>query len=243
MISYLIATNKDPEILKGTFESIEALSPHDYEIVICTPHLRPSWMTDPKIKVIIDEINDGSTYAMNLGSTHCSGEWIVIGTDEHKIVYNVNHFLEVVNSPQVQSLDYQVFNMGNLWIDNLNKQIVSYPPIDISNIPDNIRGYQYPVIMFPAISRKTVNTKFGGYVFNPHLIHHFVDHWLGIYVSINSPSHNFSLTGNNPVWNQFISTTPNPKWDNHDANIFCSLASKIIQNKQSVNYISNPYGI
>jgi hypothetical protein len=245
MISYVIASNKEPEILKPTFESISGLAQHHYEIVICAPYAKPEWVTDPRIKYVFDEINDGSTYGMNMAARHARGEWLLVGTDEHLVSYNVNNFLDVINSPQIQNQEFQVINMGGLWVDNLRKQIVSFPPVDCTNIPPDVQGYQYPVVFFPAVSRKTIDTKFDGELFNPHLIHHYVDHWMGFYVSFHEPNHDFGfrrhtyLSHTNTAWNSFRSTWPSQKWDNHDANKFCNLAAIMIQKQNKVGYTSN----
>ena len=238
MLSYLIPTDKEPEILVPTFASIGALAPHDYEIVICAPYDRPAWMTDPKVKFIVDDKHAGSTYAMNLGASHCSGEWILVGTDEHVAVFDVNRFLDTIHSEPMQSLEYQVMNLGSPWNATLHHQIATYGPVDTTNIPPDVQGSVYPCITFPAVSRKTIVTKFNGYLFNPNLIHHFVDHWLGFYVSRKSPGYNFNLAGDSYAWRPFRSTWPQTKWDNHDANIFCNLAARLVQN-QPVDYTSN----
>jgi hypothetical protein len=245
MISYCLATNKEPEILLPTLESISQLDSHEHEIVVCAPYPKPDWIKGSNITFVLDEINDGSTHAMNLSVKHSRGDWVVIGTDEHKINYNVNGFLKVIHSPEMERLEYQVVNMGSMWSDTINKQIVSFPPIDCRNIPTSIQNHSYPVVCLPSVSRKTIETKFDGLFFNPHLIHHFVDHWMGFYVSRKQPNYNFDLGRDlyippcQSAWMPFKSTWPSKKWDNHDANKFCNLAAIVIQNQKELSYTSD----
>jgi hypothetical protein len=238
MLSYLIATNKSFDILQPTLESIQRLPEHAHEIVVCAPeHLIPP-LHIPNVKFIVDDRNDGSTYAFNLGASHCAGDWIVVGTDEHTVRFDVLQFLNVIESPEMEKQDFQVINLGSPWTDTVIKQILSFPPIDSTDIPAHIQSHGYPVITFPAVSRKTINTQFNGMLFNPNLLHHFVDHWIGCYVSAKQPNGNFHPMGGVNAWGPFRSTMPNPKWDNHDANVFCHLASKLLKG-EPCRYIDN----
>jgi hypothetical protein len=240
MISYLIASNKPFDILRPTLESIHQLTPHKFEIVVCAPEQMRSEWKDFSGKLVVDEKNDGSTHAFNLGASHCSGEWIVVGTDEHLLTYDVSCFLSIINSSEMKTQDYQIINLGSPWNDTLHKQIISFPPINTTNIPENIQHRGYPVITFPAVSRKTIETQFNGMLFNPYLLHHFVDHWIGCFVSAKQPNVNLHAMGNAYAWRPFRSTIPSSKWDNHDANVFCNLAAKLLQG-HPCQYTDNPF--
>ncbi len=233
MISYLIASYR-PDAVKGTIKSIEALPPHDHEIVIVTPYPEENY---DNVRFIIDERRCGSTYAFNKGSAYCKGDWVIVGIDDHTISYDVNQFLKVVEGEYVQSFQYQVLNLGSPWTDCLARNIAGHGVKLGPDIPPEILNYRWPVITFPAISKKTIVTQFDGQIFNPNIRHHFVDHWIGLYVSVRQPGYNFNLCGNGSAWNQhWPGENCDRSHDDHDADIFCKLAARFIANPNAYGY-------
>lgn len=231
MISYLIASYR-PDGVKGTVASIEALPPHDYEIVIVTPY--PESNHD-NVRYILDERVGGSTYAFNQGAPLCRGDWIVVGIDDHVIRYNPYQFLELIDSEYIKGLEYQVINLGSPWRDCLDRNLRGYG-IEL-DIPIHVRHDGWPVITFPSVSKKTIVEKFEGYLFNPYMEHHFVDHWMGLYVSKRQPNYDFQLMGHHSAWTQHLAGDNCDRTrDATDSIIFCKSAARFIQDPDKYGY-------
>lgn len=219
--------------MKVTIKSIQSLPPHPHEIVIVTPYPDKDY---DNVRFLPDLKRDGSTSAFNYGAMRCYGDWIVIGIDDHVINYDVDTFHKVIYHPEVQALDYQVINLGSPWTDCLDRNIKGYG-IDIGPVPPPVMGFRWPVITFPAVSKKTIITKFDGHIFNPNIMHHFVDHWIGLYVHMRQPDHRFNLCGNHPAWTQhWPGDNCDRSRDDTDSVIFCKLAARFIQNPNAYGY-------
>lgn len=232
MISYLIASCR-PDAVKVSIQSIRNLPPHDHEVVIVTPFPEPNY---ENVRFIQDKNRDGSTSAFNTGALLSYGDWVIIGIDDHVINYDVNQFLQVTNNPQMKTFEYQVINLGSPWTDCLDRNIKGYK-IDIGNVSTDVLQYRWPVITFPAVSKNTILTKFNGYIFNPNIKHHFVDHWIGLYVNQRQPNYNFNLCGNHPAWTQhWPGDNCDRSRDDTDSVIFCKLAARFIQNPNAYGY-------
>jgi glycosyltransferase involved in cell wall biosynthesis len=248
MISYLLATNRDLNIATECLRSIEALAPHEHEIIICAPqHIidQVEELTDPAIKFIVDDINDGSTYAFNKGFEHCSGEWIITAIDDNVLSVDINRLLFLLSQPEVQQAEYQVYNLGGQWYDTMrrNHNNEGLPgAIWSSNwtvgVTDETFDYSYPVISLPVMSRRTVLEKFGGMYFNPMLIHHYVDHWLGAYVHKKVPHHNPNIYSPQSCWTQQWHGEGNciRKYDEGDGATYVRLLKHLIQEDPNCRY-------
>ncbi len=232
MISYVIASYR-PDAVKGTLQSIHALPIHEHEIIVCTPYPEKNYNN---VRFILDDKKNGSTYAFNKGVSHSNGDWVVVGIDDHAINYDVYKFLDIIQMPQMNTFEYQVINLGSPWTDCIARNASGYK-IDMKNTPDAVMHYRWPVITFPAVSRKTIVNKFNGHLFHPDLLHHFVDHWMGLYVSKFQPTYNFNLMGNSPAWVQhWPGDNCDRSQDATDSNIFCNLAAKFIQTSTTFGY-------
>lgn len=231
MISYLIASYR-PDALKGTLESIAALPSHNHEVVVCTPYPEPN---RGNVRFVLDDRKCGSTYAFNKGASYCLGEWIVVGIDDHKVQYDVNDFIEKTSGEYMRSLEYQVINLGSPWTDCLDRNVRGHG-VKI-NLSPEVAGFRWPVITFPAVSKKTIQTKFDGQIFNPNIQHHFVDHWIGLYVAVKQPGYNFNICGNHPAWTQhWPGENCDRTHDDSDSDIFCRLAARFIANPNAYGY-------
>jgi hypothetical protein len=227
MISYLIASFR-PEALEATLKSIKALPPHAHEIVVCTPTPK-QYEGHQYTTFIMDDKLCGSTYAFNKGVKHCNGDWIVIGIDDHVINYDVYSFLDLIHRPDISNLEYQVINLGSPWTDCLSRNVSGYRiTLDAS---EEVLNARWPVITFPAVSKKTIHTKFDGHIFHPDLLHHFVDHWMGLFVSRRQPNYDFNQAGQHAVWNAHLpGDNCDRSRDDVDSVMFCKLAARYIQN-------------
>lgn len=231
MISYLIASFR-PEPVKATLKSIENLAPHDHEVVVVTPAPEPDYNN---VRFIMDDKLCGSTYAFNKGVKHCKGDWIVVGIDDHVINYNPKEFEKVIYGPGIAALEYQVINLGSPWKDCIARNAKGHGVIDMGGTPPEVMGHPWPVITFPAVSMKTIKEKFNGHLFHPDLMHHFVDHWIGLYVSLkmatNQPYYDFNLFGNHAAWTAHLpGDNCDRTRDDIDSKTFCHLAARFIQN-------------
>lgn len=248
MISYLLATNRDVSISSECIKSIESLAPHDHEIIICAPqHIisQASQLPYPSISWIPDEINHGSTYAFNKGYKYCRGDWIITTTDDLVINIDINRLIFLLNTPEVQQSEYQVYNLGGQWFDSIGRnQSTEGTPGSLwsskwtEGITQETFNYQYPVISFPLMSRKTVEEKFGGIYFNPCLIHHYVDHWLGAYLYKRVPQHNPNIYSPHACWTQYWTGEGNciRKYDTSDGPTYVRLLKHLIQENPSCAY-------
>ncbi len=231
-LSYVIASMR-PEAVAVCIESIERLPTHDHEVVIVTPHVQPDF---GNVRFLLDDKFGGSTYAMNKGAQESVGDWILIGTDDHVINYDVYRFLDLIRHPQIEALDYQIINMGAPWTDCLIRNAQGYR-IDMGNVPPAVLQERWPVATFPAASRKTIETKLNGHIFHPDLVHHFVDHFLGLYVSRKQPNVGLAQFSGNTAWTAHVPGDHcDRSRDNLDSVMFCKLAAQFIQNPSAYNY-------
>lgn len=232
MLSYVIASMR-PEAVKVAIDSIERLPLHDHEVVVVTPFPEPDV---GRVRYIKDEKFGGSTYAVNKGVSLSRGDWILIGTDDHVVNYDVYRFLDLIRQPHIQELEYQVINMGAPWTDCLSRNLNGYG-IDIGPAYSSVVNERWPVITFPAVSKKTIVTKLDGHIFHPALVHHFVDHWMGIYVSRRQPNYNFNQFGNNTAWTlHFAGDNCDRSRDDIDSVMFCNLAANFLRTPTVYGY-------
>lgn len=235
MLSYIIASFR-PDAVRETLKSIRRLAKHDHEIIVCTPY--PDTDFD-NVRFILDDKKCGSTYAFNKAASVSNGEWVVVGIDDHVINIDINALLDITQHPAIAEMEYQVINLGSPWTDCLNRNIAGYG-IDIGTISIDVLNARWPVITFPAVSRKTILEKFDGYIFNPHLQHHFVDHWIGLYVS-RKQSDTCIPHANHNSWTAHVSGDYcDRSRDNTDSVMFCKLAARFLQNPTIYGY-TTPY--
>lgn len=232
MISYVVASIR-PEAIRVCIESIRQLPPHDEEILVVTPYPETDF---ENVRYILDDQFGGSTYAVNKGVQNARGDWVAVGTDDHVIGYDVNAFLARIGTPEVQNAEYQVINLGAPWGDNLRRNVNGYG-IDLG--PDatpEILDAGWPVLTFPAVSKKTINEKLDGCIFHPDLVHHFVDHYLGLFVSRRQANFNFNFFPRGSAWNPHIHGACDQSRDHLDSVMFCKLAAKYIKDPLSGKY-------
>ena len=232
MISYLIASFR-PNAVEGTLKSIAALPKHAHEVVVVTLHPKPDY---GDVRFILDDKLCGSTYAFNKGTTFCNGEWVVIGIDDHVINYDVYKFLDVIHRPDIESLEYQVINLGSPWTDCIDRNARGYG-ITLDGVTSQTMGHRWPVITFPAVSKKTIVEKFDNHIFHPEVLHHFVDHWIGLFVSMKQPGYDFNQNGPHAAWTQhWPGDNCDRTRDDIDSVRFCKLAARFIANPEAYGY-------
>lgn len=232
MLSYVIASMR-PDAVKVSLESIAKLPQHEHEVVIVTPHVEPSY---GNVRFIIDDKFGGSTYAVNKGVQESVGDWILIGTDDHVVNYDVYRFLDLIQQPHIKELEYQVINMGSPWTDCLARNAHGYG-IDMGNVFPSVLNERWPVATFPAASKKTIVEKLNGHIFHPDLVHHFVDHFLGLYISRKQPNYDMNQFGPHTAWTAHVPGDHcDRSRDDIDSVMFCKLAAQFIQNPNAYNY-------
>jgi hypothetical protein len=232
MISYVIASYR-PDAVEGTLKSIAALPPHPHEVVVCTPHPKADY---GKVRFILDDKLIGSTYAFNKGVKEARGNWIVVGIDDHAINYNVYEFMKLIYGQGMNEMEYQVVNLGSPWTDCISRNAAGYG-INMGNTSPEVLGSRWSVVTFPAVSVKTIKEKFDGHLFHPDLLHHFVDHWMGLYVSRKQLHYDFNQFGPHAAWNQhWPGDNCDRTRDDTDSRIFCNLAARFIQNPDAYGY-------
>jgi hypothetical protein len=248
MISYLISTIRNFDVTEKCINSIESLSEHDHEIIICAPQRILDTYPSPKkpyIKYVVDNKENGSTYGFNLGSKHCKGDWILVGVDDNIISIDIKKLIEILNSPNIKNAKYQVYNLGGKWYDTIYRNHSNFGIQDaywdlkwIRNCDTSTLNFKYPVVSFPLVSKKTIEEKFNGYLFNEHLVHHYVDHWLGIFVYINDPTHNFNIYSDDSCWAQHWNGYNNciHTYDYKDGELYVKLLTHILQNDKNCQY-------
>jgi len=231
MISYLIASVR-PDAVKETLKSIHRLPKHDHEIVVCTPYPDADY---DNVRFVLDDKRGGSTYAFNKGAKVCNGDWILVGIDDHVINIDINAVLSVFQHPDILSREYQVINLGSPWTDCLSRNVAGYG-IDIGPVSPNVLNARWPVVTFPAVSKKTIAEKFDGHIFNPHLLHHFVDHWIGLYVSRKQPDKVIPCA-NTVAWTAHVPGDHcDRSRDDIDSVTYCKLAARFLQNPDAYGY-------
>lgn len=232
MLSYVIASMR-PEAVKVSLESIARLPEHEHETVIVTPYAESDY---ENVRFIHDDKFGGSTYAVNKGVQESRGEWVLIGTDDHVINYDVHRFLNLIKHPYIEALEYQVINMGSPWSDCLARNANGYG-INMDGVSPDTMNARWPVVTFPAASKKTIVEKLNGHIFHPDLVHHFVDHFLGLYISRKQPIYDINQFGPHSIWSSHLAgDNCDRSRDDIDSKMFCKLAAQFIQNPDKYSY-------
>ena len=195
MISYLLATKHDIFDSWDTIQSILSLPEHDYEIVICCPKdkiIPPQYIyRHLNFKWVVDDVCTGSAHAFNQAYFNSYGNYIATIIDDIILPNNFLDILDFMKSDFMQKKKYKIsnimwdcgpglYNYGHDDVpDGVNKwPINEHHPVDVNKCP-------YSVIPLPFFERSTIENKLDGHLFHPAFKNHFIDHWLGFYVSKN----------------------------------------------------------
>ena len=240
MISYLIATKHDISLSYDTIDSILSLPNHDNEIIICCPdHVMRD---DTRFKWVLDDKCTGSPYAFNKAYQHSHGDYVSIIIDD---VLLPSNFLDILDFMKSDFMSHKKFKVSNILWDGGP----GLPTFGHDDVPDGdekgnwpignwtsvaIEKGPYSVIPLPFFEKKTVENLLSGYVFHPSFRNHFIDHWLGFYLSNNEdfepnkwrcPSIKYTMSSNRKP-----TVTIN---DIYDRNILRILTNTFIQNETS----------
>ena len=191
MISYLLATKHDIRYSLDTIDSILTLPQHDFEIIICSPHEIKT--EDARLLWVKDDKCTGSPYAFNKAYQHSSGKYIAIIIDDVILPQNLLDILDFMESDFMSKKKFKVSNI--LWDGG-----PGLPTFGHDEVPDgspkgdwpvdkftsvDVKKCPYSVIPLPVLSRDTIETYLSGHIFHPSFKNHFIDHWLGFYLSKN----------------------------------------------------------
>lgn len=194
-ISYLLATNRSLNLSSETIQSILTLPEHDFELVICAPEsvLNSANISHPNIKFSEDDKCTGSAYGFNKAYWDSTGEYLSTISDDVVFPSNFLDILDFIETDFFKNKKFKISNTmwdggpgyspsghpdledslpGNTW------PIDKYHPVDIKHCP-------YSVIPGPFLSRDTVENQLDNHIFHPDFAHHYIDHWLGFFVSKN----------------------------------------------------------
>jgi len=238
MISYLLATKHNIRYSLDTIDSILSLPNHDKEIIICGPE--EVLEDDNRFRWVLDDKCTGSPYAFNKAYWASQGDYIATVVDDIILPSNFLDMLDFMNSDFMRQKKFKMSNTmwdGGPGLFNYGHDDV----VDGENMwtidkchPVNINKCPYNVIPLPFFKRDTIKTYLSNHLFHPSFKNHFIDHWLGFYVSKNEtyapqkwrcPSIRYSMSQNKKPT---ITTD-----DNHDSHILRCLTDTFIRNETS----------
>ena len=208
MVSFIFATNRPwDQFGSKIVESIRSVEKAQHEIVVCATYRMPDY---ENVRFVLDEKNDGSTSAVNAAAEKSVGDWVLLTCDDHYL--NPSFSSKLLRSDK----EMKVINLGIKWSDCVcvGGQV-----------------YTYPVIPFPAIHRDTLK-KLGGF-FNPAMRHHFVGHWLGLWLLANGHQCDFNALGEFPMWH----CTPNAYSECGRDDLDRSEFERLVPKAKGANYI------
>jgi glycosyltransferase involved in cell wall biosynthesis len=192
MISYLIATKRGPDEILDCLSSIHSLPEHDYEVIVCSPQTDNviSLHGNHNILYVGDYEISGSVHAFHKAYSFARGDYICLLIEDIALPPDFLNILDWMNSDFMKKKTFKVVNLGwdggpGLYTyghDDLVDGTSFWRPETIS-IRDDIKPYS--VVPLPFFERKTIDEKLGGFIFNPAFRHHYVDHWLGLFLSKN----------------------------------------------------------
>jgi hypothetical protein len=219
-ISYLLASNKNPEHVKNVIDNIYNLPKHDFEVIVCTK----GNYQDDRALCLEDDEGTSSVHAFNKAYRYSDGDIIIICVDDHKIPDNILELPDFFMSDKIQQLKFKVANLthnmggpGKLYfLKEEQKQMNTvwwglhqvFPP-EVKNIRP------YNVFHFPAILRETIETYMDGVIFNESFIHHYCDSWLGFYEEKINGYRECRDLGPNNIWFRVINKVNLSKVSNH----------------------------
>lgn len=248
MLTYLMATKRDLNVGFECLRSIKSLPPHDHEVIICAPqHVvdQVEELPDSTIKLVVDEREGGSTYAFNKAYKHSSGDWVTVAVDDNVIKIDILRLLGLLDTPEIKLAEYQIYNLGGGWFDHMRRAHNNeglpnaiWSSKWTTGVTDETFDYNYPVISFPLVSRKTIEEKLGGIFFNESLKHHYVDHWIGAWLHKRAPYHNPNIYSSHACWHHNWEGENNcdRTYDMQDGETYVKLMKHLIQIDPGCSY-------
>lgn len=173
-ISYIITTIRQPEMAAKTIKSIEALGPHDYEILVTSPNRigHADLMHNGRTRIILDYESVGSVASNNATIHWAQGEWLAFLPDDFKLQnLDINAFQAFLDGPEMQKKTFKMFSYHTYSAHKITGEYQT-------PIPE-----PYQVLHFPIVARETIDNKLDGVIFNHRFGHHYCDHYLGWYAS------------------------------------------------------------
>lgn len=241
MISYLLVTKHDVALSWDTIESIFLLPEHDREIIICCP---PNKIRDDDRFVWVPDTKcTGSPNAFNTAYKQSHGNYIATMIDDIILPHNYLDILDFMKSDFMKQKKFKISN--TMWDggpglltyghDDVKDgepkglwPIDKWHPIDVAQCP-------YSVLPLPFLERSTIEQHLSNKIFHPAFKNHFIDHWLGFYLSKNEtykphswrcPSIRYEMSKNTRKGTEITN-------DDYDINILSCLAQTFVKDETS----------
>jgi glycosyltransferase involved in cell wall biosynthesis len=241
-ISYLLASNKNPQYIKNVVDNIYDLPDHNFEVIICSK----SNYQDGRALCLQDDEGASSVCAFNKAYKYSDGDIIVICVDDHQIPHNIIELPDFFMSDQIQQLKFKAANLthilggpGKLYYFKEDQRQMDTVWWDLHSVfsPDvkNLRPYN--VFHFPALLRDTIETYMDGVIFNESFIHHYCDSWLGFYEEKINGQRECKDLGPNHIWFKVIKRVNLSQVSNqHDAHDKEMMRKLIELSDQDISY-------
>lgn len=196
-ISFLLPSNRHPDIIRKITGNINSLGLESYEIVVASTEE----VVDTNTVWVEDKEECGCVYGFNLAYKHSVGEYIILSTDDHVFDENVRH---VITELELSENRYKILS-------------ITGEDGRPCCIPSDLPPYQ--IVRFPVMARETIENDLNGYVYNPNFKHHYPDNWLGFWLGeMGQPSSEISYTKLHQIEERCCS-----QYDSYDRDIFYKL--------------------
>jgi hypothetical protein len=171
-ISILISTIR-PELVKDVVRAINSVeTSYSYEILIYTPEK----INLPNVKCLVKDPVETSVVAYNLLYDQSTGDCIICLVDDHIPVGNWPGVYDDLKSDMFEGRKTKVVHLS--WDDNYaTSRLVDLSPLKEGCDPEA------KVPHFHAFLRSTIDSHLDGVIHNEEFKHHYVDIWLGFYLS------------------------------------------------------------
>ena len=143
----------------------------------------------------------------NNACKHSTHDWVCVLTDDLHLTKDPREFIDNCE-------DTHVFNLH---------------PINTTHTLGSIAG---PAIYIPMLHKKIINEQLDGNIFSAAFKHHFVDLWLGIYLTLKIP--NFKIIHKPCI--KDVNSAINRDHDEHDKELWEEIREKVTNKDPNYTY-------
>lgn len=183
------------------------VSERSYEIC-----LYADFIVDKPYVDCFKDVGKGPLYGFNLLAQQSKGDVVACLVDDHVPSYNIFGIINFLNSllfsdkvPQVTTLR----SGSPCWV----------PRLPLPNNKSLLKDSRVLMYRWPALTRRSLEEYFDGFIFHPDFTYHWADNWLGFYINamdwpqieashiklyeIPSPSNNYNSTHDDEDYDTF----------------------------------------
>lgn len=203
-ISFILTSVRDSNFINETIKAVYKNCEGNFEIVFSSE--RTYTDIDERVTYLKTEYNT-SVENYNNACKHATHDWICVLTDDLHLTKDPREFIDNCEHTQVFNLHY-------------NKHIHKL---------GHITG---PAVYIPMLHKKIINEQLDGNIFSAAFKHHFVDLWLGVYLTLKIP--NFKIIDSPCV--EDCSPAINKEHDKHDQELWEEIKKNVTKKDPYYTY-------